>query len=182
MKQNEFLIDSNFRLRGINRVWSGIYASIWPLSLVGSRSFSDPYFSLKWGVQRSAVSHQWHRPNGRVSRSILCKDSLAIVWEQTPNLAVLTKINRGTLQMMTLLKREERQMAEQVKVWHLTFCQSSIKLMVRNLTDSGSALGYAISHSGDLLGTSRVVQLEMASFALCWGLIRLTVQKDLANW
>lgn len=37
------------------------------------------YFAVKWGVQRSAVSHQRQRPNGRVIYSYLCKDA-QLLW------------------------------------------------------------------------------------------------------
>lgn len=57
--------------RRINCVCSGICDWIRTGSLVAggclTRSFSALYFTLKWGVQRSAVSHRQQRPNGRAS-------------------------------------------------------------------------------------------------------------------
>lgn len=90
---SEFLIDWNSGLPCINCVCSGIYAWIWPLSLIAAAwspmwCVSAPYFPLKWGVQRSAVSHHRRRPNGRASCSSHAQDSCSClcvsIWEQTP--------------------------------------------------------------------------------------------------
>lgn len=66
--------------------------------------------------------------------------------------------------MMTVTKGEETQTAEQLKVWPSSNCQSAIKVMVWNLTGTGSALGWAISHTRDLLGTSKALPLEIHSW------------------
>lgn len=112
-----------------------------------TRSFSDPYLFPKWGVQRSAVSHRRLRPNIQGS---LFKTRAAVNAPETPNLTALRRINCSTLQMITVTKREERHSAEQLKVWPSSDHQSSIKLMVWNLTNTGAAVGCAVSHPGDL--------------------------------
>lgn len=123
--------------------------------------FSSQMRCAKINCERSAAKAKW--------KGELLQTRATVNMPETPNFTVLKRINRSTLQMMTVTKGEERLMAEQLKVWPSSDCQSPIKLMVWNLTDTSSALDCAISHPGDLLGTSRALPLDINSFALCWG-------------
>lgn len=123
--------------------------------------FSSQMRCAKINCERSAAKAKW--------KGELLQTRATVNMPGTPNFTVLKRINRSTFQMMTVTKGEERLMAEQLKVWPSSDCQSPIKLMVWNLTDTSSALDCAISHPGDLLGTSRALPLDINSFALCWG-------------
>lgn len=129
-------------------------------------SFSVPYFSLKWGVQRATVNHHhwWAMGKGKLLRPMQrCAVYVSLFGNKRQTLEVPQRINRGKW-----LKWEERQSVEQQKVWQSTFYQSYQMNGVK--PDSGLALGYTISSPGDILGTSRLIELEVDTFVLCWGL------------
>lgn len=125
-------------------VCSGSYVWFWSLYLVALVSHAKvlgPLFSCQMRCAKFICEPSVAKAKRRGG---LLRTWASVNTPEAPNLKVPKRINCGTLQMRR--KGEERQTAEQLKMWPSSDHRSPIKLMVWDLTVAGGAWGCAISH------------------------------------